>query len=426
MQVEGCKHELEITVPVEDIQRETERVIADLQKKVRLPGFRPGKAPANIIRTRFAGQVRQDVIENLVPKALTKRFEEEHLNVVSRPSITDLQFNQGEPLKFKAEFEVAPEIELGEYRGVAVTYREPQVSDDDVAKRLEDIRESKAEYVNIDPRPVENGDYAVVSLESISGLAEPVRQDEMTIHVGDPDTMPAFNNALGGMTPGEEKEVEITYPEDYGQRKLAGKTVHFRMALKVLRRKELPEPNDEFARDVGDYQSLEELKEAARKGLHREREQAAQNEAKEQIIDKLVEAHQFAVPTAYVDQQIDAQLEQQARRLAGAGVDPRKLNIDWDKLRESQRGKAEHDVRATLLLDRIAEREAIHASQEDVDREVQRIARQEREPVAAVRKRLQENGTLNRIASGIRTEKTLSFLFEHSTKEAPAEEAPAE
>jgi len=421
MQVEGCKHELEITVPVEDIQRETERVIADLQKKVRLPGFRPGKAPANIIRTRFAGQVRQDVIDNLVPKALTKKFEEDHLNVVSRPSITDLQFNQGEPLKFKAEFEVAPEIELGEYRGIAVTYSEPQVSDEDTAKRVEDIRESRAEYVNIDPRPVEDGDYAVVSLESISGLAEPVRQDEMTIHVGDADTMPAFNEALAGMNPGEEKEVEITYPEDYGQRKLAGKTVRFRMALKVLRRKELPELNDEFARDVGDYQSLEELKEAARKGLLREREQAAQNAAKEQIIDKLVEAHQFAVPTAYVDQQIDAQLDQQARRLAGAGVDPRKLNIDWDKLRDSQKTRAEHDVRATLLLDRVGEREAIHASQEEVDREVQRIARQEREPVAAVRKRLQENGTLNRIASGIRTEKTLNFLFEHATKEAPVE-----
>jgi len=419
MQVEGCKHELEITVPVEDIQRETDRVIADLQKKVRLPGFRPGKAPANIIRTRFAGQVRQDVIDNLIPKALTRRIEEEHLTVVSRPNITELHFDQGEPLRFKAEFEVAPEIELNEYRGIPVTYREPQVTDDDVARRVEDIRDSKAEFVNIDPRPVESGDYAVISLESLAGLAEPVRQDEMTIHVGDPDTMPAFNDALTGMNPGDEKEIEIVYPEDYGQRKLAGKTVRFRMALKVLRRKELPELNDEFARDVGDYQNLEELREAARKGLHREREQEAQGEAKDQIVEKLVDGHQFPVPHVYVERQVDAQLEQQARRLAGAGIDPRKLNVDWDKMRGSQKEKAERDVRATLLLDRIAEREAINPTQEEMDREVQRIARQEREPVAAVRKRLQENGTLTRIATGIRTDKTLSFLFEHARKEAP-------
>ncbi len=421
MQVEGCKHELEITVPLEDVDRETERVVADLQKKVRLPGFRPGKAPVSIIRTRFAGQVRQDVIESLVPKALTRRFEEDHLQVVGRPNITDLHFDQGEPLRFKAEFEVAPEIELNDYRGVEVTYREPQISDEDLTKRVEEIRESKAEYVNIDPRPVENGDYAVVSLESISGLAETVRQDEMMIHVGDPDTMAAFNEALPGMSPEDEKVVEVVYPDDYGQKKLAGRTVHFRTTLKVLRRKELPDVNDEFARDVGDYQNLEELKEAVRKGLFREREQAAQQETKEQIVEKLVASHEFAVPVAYVDRQIDAELEHQLRNLAGAGVDPRKLNLDWEKLRETRREKAERDVRATLLLDRIAEREAINATQDEVDHEVQRLARQEREPVAAVRKRLQENGVLNRIASSIRTEKTLSFLFEHARKEAPQE-----
>ncbi|HZU24216.1 MAG TPA: trigger factor [Bryobacteraceae bacterium] len=424
MLVEGCKHELEITVPVEEVDRETERVISDLQKKVRLPGFRPGKAPVSLIRTRFAGQVRQEVLESVIPKALTRRFEEDHLNVVGRPNITDLHYDQGEPLRFKAEFEVVPEIELNdEYRGIAATYREPVVTDADVEERLQNIRESRAEYVNIDPRPVEDGDYAVVSLQSLSGLAEPVKQDEMIIHVGDSETLPAFNEALIGMSPGDEKEVEVAYPEDFGQRKLAGRKVRFHMALKVLRRKELPEVNDEFARDVGDYQNLEELKQAVRNGLFREREQAAQNETKEQIMEKLVDLYQFAAPQAYVDRQIESDLEQQLRQLAGAGVDPRKLNLDWDKLKEARKDKAEREVKASLLLDRISQREAINATQDEVDREVQRIARQEREPVAAVRKKLQDSGALGRLALAIRNDKTMSFLFEHARKEAPVEAA---
>ena len=423
MLIEGCKHELEITVPPEDVDRETERVVANLQKKVRIPGFRPGKAPAGIIRTRFAGELRQDVLESLVPKALNKRLEEEHLEFVGTPNILDVHFEKGEPLRFKAQFEVAPEFELGEYHGITVSYREPEVSDEDVEERLSKIRDSRAEYINIDPRPVEDGDYAVTSLESIAGAAEPVRQEEMMVNVAGPDTLPAFTEALRGMTPGEEKEVQVVYPEDYQQEKLAGRTVTFRLHLKVIRRKELPEINDDFAKDLGDYQNMDEVRGAIRKSIFQEREHAAQQDAKNQIVEKLVAAHEFPVPEAYVDRQVEVQLEQQLRDLASAGVDPRKLNLDWAKLKESRREKATLEVRGSLLLGRIADREAVEVTQDEVDREVQRIARQEREPVAATRKRLEEKGIIRRIVSGIRTDKTLNLLFEHARKEAAPEPA---
>jgi trigger factor len=339
MLIEGCKHELEITVPLEDVDRETERVVANLQKKVRIPGFRPGKAPAGIIRTRFAGELRQDVLENLVPKALNKRLEEEHLAFVGTPNILEVHFEKGEPLRFKAQFEVPPEFELGEYRGITVNYREPEVTDQNVEDRLHHIRDSRAEYINIDPRPVEDGDYAVISLESIGGATEPVHQDEMTVNVGGPDTLPAFTEALRGMNPGEEKEVQVTYPDDYGQEKLAGRTVTFRLQLKVIRRKELPEINDDFAKDLGDYQNMDEVRGAIRKSIYGEREHEAQQEAKNQIIEKLAVAHEFPVPETYVDRQVEVQLEQQLRDVAGAGVDPRKLNIDWAKVKEARREK---------------------------------------------------------------------------------------
>ena len=426
MLVEGCKHEIEVTVPVDEIGRETERIIEKIQKKVRLPGFRPGKAPASLIKSKFSGEVRQDVLESLIPKYLEKRFREEDLHVVGAPNITEVHFDAGEPLRFKAQFEVAPEVEIGEYRNVAVHYHEPEVTDDDIATRLEEMREQKAEFQNVDPRPVVDGDYAVVSLESLSGVDEPVKQDEMVLHVGDPDTLPAFTENLLGMEPEEQKDFEVAYPEDYGQERLAGKTVRFRMRLKGIRLKELPALDDDFAKDLGDYQTLDELREAVRKAIFHHREQDAQRAAKDKIVDRLVETHEFPVPEAFVDRQIEAQLEQQLRGLQARGVDVKKLKPDWAKLKESQRDKALHDVKASLILDKIADREGIDATTDEVDREVQRIARQEREPVAAARKRLEKEGLIRRIASHIRTEKTLGFLFEHATKQAAAEEIPGE
>jgi trigger factor len=242
----------------------------------------------------------------------------------------------------------------------------------------------------------------------------------MVLHVGDKDTLPGFSEALRGMSPDEEKEFEVTYPEDYGQEKLAGKTVKFRMKLKMIRTKELPELNDEFAQDLGDYPALGDLREAIRKAIFHEREFAAQQKAKDELLDKLIETHDFPVPEAYVERQIEAQLTNQFKELADRGVDPAKLKIDWAKLKEHQRPKALHDVKGSLLIDKVAERETIHATNDEVDHEVQRIAKQEREPVAATRKKLEKEGLLGRIAYRIRGEKTLNFLFEHSRKEAPA------
>ena len=428
MLVEGCKHEIEITVPVDEIARETDRVVASIQQKARLPGFRPGKAPASLIRSKFSKQVRDDVLENLLPKYFKQKVEEEHLEVVGRPNVKDVHFHEGEPLRFKAEFEVAPEIELKDYRGVTVHYGEPQVIDEDIDKRLGEIREQKAQFVNVEPRAVVDSDYAVVTLDSLSGVEQPVHQDEVVLHVGDPDTMAGFSDALRGMSPDEEKEFDVTYPEDFGQARLAGKTVRFRAKLTTIRTKELPELNDEFAQDLGDYPALNDLREAVRKAIHAEREYAAQQKAKDELIDRLIETHDFPVPEAYIERQIEAQLENQFRELAERGIDPAKLKIDWAKLKEAQRPKALHDVKASLLVDKIAEREAIAPTNDEVDAEVQRIAKQQREPVAAVRKKLQKDGVLSRIAYQIRSNKTLNFLFEHARKEAPAEpvEQPGE
>src|SRR6266849_10667498 len=302
--IEGCKHALEITVPAAEVDKETERAATAMQGKVRLPGFRPGKAPLAMVKSRFAQDVRQEVLEKLVPRFLNAAVEHDHLQVVSQPSISEVHLHAGEPLRFKAEFEVAPVFELNEYQGLTVTYAEPVVADEDVQRRIEEVRERKAEYVNEEPRALADGDYAVVSLESLSGVDEKVQQDELMLKLGDEATMPAFTENLRGASPEESREFEVTYPDHYERETLKGRTVRFKATVKAVRRKELPEINDDFAKDLGDYQTLEELKDSIRKSILHERERQAQDDAKHQLIEKLVDAHDFAVPSAYVDRQI--------------------------------------------------------------------------------------------------------------------------
>ena len=412
-----CKRSLEIEIPLEEVERAKERVTNSIKQRVRLPGFRPGKAPLSIIQSRFEGEIRHEILELLVPQAFRDRVSKEELKVVGTPDVSDLKFEPGQPIRFKAEFEIAPQFELGDYRGIPVKYEEPAATDEEVEKRLESMQESKAEYPNVDPRPIENGDYVLVRLKSLAGLAEPIDQD-VQIQVGGEETFPGFNEALLGANPEEVKEVEITYPEDYGQERLAGKTVRFELTPKFIRRKELPALDDEFARDLGDYQTLDELRESVRKTIFQEKQYLAQQAAKEELIDKLVAANEFAVPQAYTDKQIENQVRMQLRDLAGRGVDPSTIKLDWEKVKETQHDKAVRSVRASLLLEKISERESIYATKDEVDREVQRIARQEREPVPVTRARLEKEGTLGRIADHIRTEKTLHLLFEQAQKQA--------
>ncbi len=413
--IADCKRSVEIEIPLEEVEKTKERVTSSLRQRVRLPGFRPGKAPLSMIQSRFESDIRNEVLEMLLPQAFREKVEKDGFKVVGQPNISDLKFEAGQPIHFKAEFEVAPEFEIAEYRGLEAKYEEPQVSDEEIDKRLESMRESKADYVNLDPRPIQASDYVLVHLKTLDGVAESIDQD-VQIQVSGEDTLPAFNEALIGMRPEETKQVDITYPEDYGQENLAGKTVKFELTPKTLRQKELPALDDEFARDLGDYQTLDELKDAVRKSIFAEKQYRAQQVAKEEIIDKLVAGNPFPIPEAYVDRQIENQVRMQLNDLAGRGVDPNTIKLDWAKVKETQAEKATRNVRASLLLEKIAEKEGIHANKDEVDAEVQRIARREREAVPVTRAKLEKDGALARIAGHIQTEKTLQFLFENAKK----------
>ena len=416
--IEGCKHSLEVTIPADEVEQEYAKALASVSTKVRLPGFRPGKVPKDVVKARFSAEIRQQVLDHLLPKALNSSADRSDLKIVSRPDIVDLKWEPGEAIWFKAEFEASPDFELGQYNGLAVKYNEPVVTEEQVEARLNEIRDAKAEFVNIDPRPAVDGDYALVNLESVSGAEQPVEREDLSIKLGDEGALPAFNENLAGMTPGEEKEFTVNYPAEYAEEKLAGKTVTFNMKLSALRRKELPELNDEFAKDLGDFQNMDELRNMLKANMLREVEGQAKNEAKMLLVDQLVTSHDFPVPEVFLDRQLRETLQTRLATYVQQGGDPNELKFDWNTYRETNKEQAVKDVKASLLLEKIADREAIQTMRDEMDKEVQRIARAQKKPVAQVRIDLEKNNRMGQIASQIRTEKVLNHLFDQARKEA--------
>jgi trigger factor len=423
-----CRRELEISIPWNEVEKEAGRVVNALRRQVRVPGFRPGKAPDTVIRARYHDEIRKEVVEQLVPKYFWDEAKQQDLSPVGSPNLHDVHFHEGESLHFKAEFDVLPDFELSDYHRLEVPFTEPEVHDEEVEKELEQIREQHASFRNVDPRPLADGDIAVVSLKSgdVEG-APTIDQDETTFTIGEAGTLPEFNENLGGKSPGDELDFEVTYPEDFGNEKLAGKTIPFHAVVKGIRQKELPELNDDFAADVGDFRSLEELRTRLREVLAHNRRHSATETAKDKLVNQLVERHEFAVPESLVERQVQTRIERMLRSLQRQGVDLSKLNLDPAKLREAERERAIRDVKAGLLLERIAGAENIQATQEEIDAEVQRYAKQTEQSVSKARQKLAENGDLDRLQSSIRNEKALSFLFDEAVKvDQPAEKAEEE
>ena len=414
----SCKQELEISVPWEEVEQETGRIVKAIRGNAKIPGFRPGKAPDTIVRSRYQKEIRQEIIDKLVPRFFWEQAQQQNLRVVGSPQVDDLHLENGEAMRFRAEFEVYPDFELGDYRRIEVPFREPEVSEEDVEQELEQIRERHASVRNLDARPLTDGDIAVLSLKGTSKDDDvpPIEQEETTLTIGEGETLPEFNDHLRGKSPGDEVDFEVRYPDDFSNPKLAGKTVSFHAEVKGLREKELPELNDDFAADVGDFRTLEEVRRHIRELIENQRRRQATEAAQEALIDDLIKRHDFPIPEELVHRQVASRLERQLRSLKQQGVDVSKLDWDWDKVRDAERERASRDVKASLLLERIAQAENISASSEEIDEQVKRYAEQTKQSPAAARKKLAEDGALDRIQVQMSNDKTLSFLFDEAEK----------
>ena len=423
---DGVKREISVEIPADEVTRETETVVAKYQKMARLPGFRRGHVPPSIIRQRFKEELKSDVVEALIPRYFRKEAEKLGLIPVSQPRVTDLHIHDGEPLTFKASFEIMPEIKVEGYKELRADHPEIEVKDEEVEEALNNVREQHATFTSVEGRPLADGDFAQSSMDGkpkeVDGQpkdaddkTQPVHMDEVLIEIGGKNTVPEFSENLRGANAGDEREFEVKYPEDTNDKRLAGKTLVYTLKVQAIKQKNLPELNDDFAKELGEFTSLDQVRKQIRENIQAERQHTAEREAKDKLVAELVRRNDFEVPDSLVDRQIDLRLERGLRALAAQGMKMEDMKkMDLPRLRAGQRDQAVQDVKSSLLLDRIAEVEGIAVGEKELNHEIEILAAQTKQTPDAVRTRLTQDGGLDRIRNRIRSEKTLEFLYHQS------------
>ena len=413
----NTKREIQVEIPVEEVNRETDTLIQKYQKLARLPGFRRGHVPASIIRQRFSEDIKTEVVDALVPRYFRREADKQGLIPVSQPRVTDLHIHEGEPLRFKASFDVLPEIKVEGYKELRAEKHEIVVTEQEVEEALKNLQEQHATFTTVEGTTLAEGDFAQVSLDGTpkDGEGKPVHMDEILVEIGGKNTMPEFTENLRGASAGDERTFDVVYPEDFSDKRLAGKTLTYTVKVHATKQKNLPELNEEFAKQLGEFANLDEVRKRIREGMEADRKHEAEREAKDKLVAELIRRNDFEVPEGLIDRQIDLRLERGLRALAAQGMKAEDIKkMDFNRLRAGQREQAVQEVKASLLLDKVADAENLQVSDGEIDREVEMLAKQSKQTAEAIRARLTGDGALDRIRNRIRNDKTLDFLY-HQT-----------
>ena len=427
--------EIVIDVPAEEVAKTWKTVTANYRKYAKIPGFRPGKVPENIVRRRFAAEIRKEVIDAILPARFNKAVNDLGVRPVGQPQVTELTVEDGTPLHVKAVFEYLPSFSIDGYKDVTVPKPSAEVTEEEFKHEIEHLRDSRATIEPVEEdRALADGDWAEISYKGQVEASpeaspeaapegepaptsepppEPISGENTLVEIGGKSTVEAFSNALRGAKPGQELKAEVIYPADYAEQKLAGKTVAYEVQVKAIKKRLLPELNDDFAKELGHYENYAALEESVREYLANRKKRSVESETKDRLFAALNEKFTFPIPETMVQDQIDTRLERGLRALAAQGMNPDQMRkLDFARLRGAQRDSALAEVKANLLLDRIAGEENITISDEEMDRELQIASIQSREPLDALKVRLTQDGGMARIREQLRRDKTASVLFE--------------
>lgn len=421
--------EISVEVEADEVSKAFKNIVKRYQKLARIPGFRAGKVPESLVRSKFAKEIRQEVLETLVSERFRKAIDEQKLSPISQPQLLDLQLHDGEPLRFKAAFEVAPEFSVDGYDSVKIARPDVALTEDEYQAELSRVLDSHATVETVEEdRPLVDGDWTEIQFKGeVKDLAqtvteegvqnaskgEPITGEDVLVEVGGKNTLPAFNDALRGAKPGQEMSFEVTYPAEFGEPRLAGQTVAYDVTVKSIKRKTYPERDSDFAKQLGNYETWEEFETKLREMAADRKKSALESQTRDRMLDELVQKFQFPIPESFVQQQVDARLDRGLRALAQQGMSAEEMRrLDFERLRSAQRDQALNEVKASMILDKIGEAENVTINEEDLDRELLMLSLQSREPLETLRDRLTKDGGLDRIREQMRREKTASVLYE--------------
>lgn len=416
VEVSETRKNLVVEIPSAVVDAEIERVAQDYSRAARIPGFRPGRVPPRLVKQRFRDQILHDVAHGLIPRAVDEALRERGIEPVDTPDIRDVLVEEGQPLKFTAAFETVPPIDPGDYQTIEVRRPPVTVEDEAIDQALQRLRDRAARYEPVEGRSIEAGDTVVLDLERrAGGGGERDRHENVSVEIGAPANPPGFDEELMGLTVGAEKSFTIRYPADHAVAELAGTEVSYGVTLHAIKQRVVPELDDEFAKDVGDFEGLDALRARVREDLLHEARHAADRQLRADLLKQLARRVTFEAPESLIDREIERRVEEFARRLLEQQIDPRKTNIDWEAFRDGQREPAREAVASALVLDEVARREDLMVTPEEIDREVARYAERTGRTAAAVRAGLEKEAGLSRLHTGLRREKAVDFLLTHAT-----------
>ncbi len=418
--------EIAVEVPADQVSKAYSKIVRRYQKLARIPGFRAGKVPESLVRNRFAKEVRQEVMDSLVQERFRSEMESANLQPISQPQIIELNLQDEQPLRFRAQFEVAPVIDVTGYDAVTVERPSVQLEDAEYDAELDRVLDSHSTIETVEEdRPLADGDWAEITFKGTRRKTEgetlpleaadtdEIDGDDVMVEIGGKNTLPAFNDALRGQSKGGEFDLEVAYPADFGDVRLAGLTIDYSVKVNAIKQKTLPEKNDDFAKQLGDFETWEAFTNTLRENATNGKKQNLENESKGRLVDGLVEKFQFPVPESFVQQQIDVRLDRGLRALAQQGMTREQMQtLDFARLRDAQRDEAVKEVKASLILDKVAETMGIQIKDEDVERELMMLSMQSREPLEQLRERLNADGGINRMREQMRREATATTLYE--------------
>lgn len=412
---------MRLEIPGETVRAETDKIAADLARKVDVPGFRRGHVPKSVVKTRFRKELRDEMLSQVLPHSLGDAIREKALKVIGEPSVEDLKFKDDESIDVTFNVEVAPEFTLSNYKELPLTKQIYKVSEEDVDKTIEHMREGQAQLVPVEDRGAEPGDLVTLNLTGqIAGVedqaagtqAEEIKQQDLDIELGAAGVLKEFTEGLAGVKPGDLRTFSVEYPADYKPEKFAGRSVNYTAEVTAVRTKELPELDDEFAGSVSeDFKSIDELRTDIRSKLEHEAEHRSDAEFRASTMEKLIDRNRFDVPEYVVEKQIDSRMNTLFRQMSGRGMDPRQLKIDWEGIREGQRERAEREVRGSFILDHIAENEKIEVSEEELSGEIKQYAESVGQSEEVLRARLTKEGSLDSITEQVRHRKALDLVI---------------
>ncbi|HEX8117600.1 MAG TPA: trigger factor [Pyrinomonadaceae bacterium] len=431
VEVSGTRKEIKIEIEASDVRSEFERVTQEYARAVTVPGFRKGHAPVAVVRTRYKKDIQSDVLKRLVPEAVEQAIEESGLHVIGQPDVhldnENLDKLGQESITVHAHVEVLPDVALGDYKGIEAARRTRPVTDEEVERVIENLREASASLQPVEDRPAEAGDTVTVDIQG--RYVEPPEEEDINasdvdVVLGGDGVLAEFNENLTGAQPDEVKTFTVKYPEDFGPRPkegeerkgLAGKTVEYTATVTAVRRKEVPALDDDWVKSLGEeeVETVEQLRARVRENLTKSAEHESEHRLRDEVLGQLIERHRFEVPETIVSYQANQILQSMIRDMISRGADPRTQEINWEAMRDLVRDRAGDDVRGSMLLERVAEAENIEVTQEEIDAEIESIAEGSRQSVEQVRAALTKQGGERSIADRLRNRKALDLLVQHA------------